>query len=47
MKNPDLYVNPYGTEKEKGTSSFTYFLLSLLIGGYITAFALCLIKLAQ
>lgn len=47
MKNPDLYVNPYGTEKKKDTGSFTYFILSLLIGGYITAFMLCLIKLSM
>jgi hypothetical protein len=44
MKNRDLYISPYGTEKKKGTSPFTYFLLSLLIGGYITAFVLLCIK---
>lgn len=46
MKNPDLYVSQYGTKKRNGTGVFTYFLLSLLIGGYITAFLLCVIKLS-
>ena len=45
MKNPDLYVSPYGTKKKNDEDSFTYFLLSLLIGSYITAILLCLIKL--
>ena len=45
MKNHDLYVSPYSAKKKKGAGSFTYFLLSLLIGVYITAILLCLIKL--
>ena len=43
MKNPDLYISPYGAKKKKG--KLIYFLLSIVFGGYALALLWCFIKL--